>query len=78
MASEYVGYCSRNPIEGTWQDKSLSPVKRIKLKHDIKVNPPKIYIIYLKKVLGKAWFIYFIYQYIMIFVTSLKYKIMKK
>ena len=78
LASEYVGYCNSNPIEGTWQDESLPLIKRIKLKHDIKVHPPKMYIIYLKKVLGKKWIGYFIYQYIIIFVTSLKYKINKR
>lgn len=29
---EYVGVCNDNPIEGSWQDRSLGIVKRIKLK----------------------------------------------
>lgn len=77
LASDYVGYCSRNSKKNTWQDESLSPIKRIKLKHDIKFHEPKKYIIFLKKAFGRKWFVYFIYQYIMIFVTSFNYRIKK-
>ena len=77
LASDYVGYCSRNSKKNTWQDESLSPIKRIKLKHDKKFHVPKLYIIYLKRVFGRKWLAYFIYQYVYIFVTSFKYKIKK-
>lgn len=33
---EYVGVCNDNPIEGSWQDRSLGIVKRIKLKESFK------------------------------------------
>ena len=75
LASDYVGYCSRNSKKNTWLDQSLSPIKRIKLKHDKKFYPPKIYSIYIKKLFGKKWFAYFIYHYIMIFVTSFRYRL---
>lgn len=77
LASRYVGYCSQNSKKNTWKDESLSPIKRIKLKHGIKYHVPKLYIIYLKKILGKKWFAYLIYQYIKIFITSFKYQIKK-
>ena len=78
LASDYVGYCSSNSKKNTWQDESLSPIKRIQLKHDKKFHVPRIYIIYLKRVFGKKWFAFFIYQYVKIFVTSFNYKIKKK
>ena len=77
LASDYVGYCSSNSKKNTWQDESLSPIKRIQLKHDKKFHVPRIYIIYLKIVFGKKWFAFFIYQYVKIFVTSFNYKIKK-
>ena len=77
LASDYVGYCSSNSKKNTWQDESLSPIKRIQLKHDKKFHVPRIYIIYLKRVFGKKWFAFFIYQYVKIFVTSFNYKIKK-
>ena len=77
LASDYVGYCSRNSKKNTWQDESLSPIKRIQLKHDKKFHVPRIYIIYLKRVFGKKWFAFFIYQYVKIFVTSFNYRIKK-
>lgn len=77
LASDYVGYCSSNSKKNTWQDESLSPIKRIQLKHDKKFHVPRIYIIYLKKVFGKKWFVFFIYQYVKIFVTSFNYRIKK-
>ena len=77
LASDYVGYCSRNSIENTWENESLSPIKRIKLKQSIKCHEPKAYIIFLKKAFGRKWFAYFIYQYAKIFVTSFNYRIKK-
>ena len=77
LASDYVGYCSSNSKKNTWQDESLSPIKRIQLKHDKKFHVPRIYIIYLKRVFGKKWFAFFIYQYVKIFVTSFNYRIKK-
>ena len=77
LASDYVGYCSRNSQKNTWQDESLSPIKRIQLKHDKKFHLPRIYIIYLKKVFGRKWFAFFIYQYVKIFITSFNYRIKK-
>ena len=77
LASDYVGYCSRNSKKNTWEDESLSPIKRIKLKHGKKYCVPRLYIIFLKRELGSKWLPCFIYQYIKIFVTSFNYKIKK-
>ncbi len=79
LSSKYVGYCSRNSEKNTWKDESLSPIKRIKLKHNIKYLPPHLHLIYLKKLCGRSWltYLFFIGQYVMIFVTSFKYQINK-
>lgn len=78
LASKYVGYCTRNSKKNTWQDESLSPIKRIKLKHNIKFHPPQLYIIFLKKLFKRKWLAYFIFQYTKIFITSFKYQLNKK
>lgn len=79
LTSKYIGYCSRNSEKNTWKDESLSPIKRIKIKHDIKFQIPKLHIIYLKKLCRRSWlaYLYFIGQYVKIFVTSFKYQIKK-
>ncbi len=79
LASKYVGYCSQNSKKNTCNDESLSPIKRIKLKHNIKYQIPRLHIIYLKKLCKKRWlaYLYFICQYIKIFITSFKYQIKK-
>ena len=77
VASDYVGYCSRNNPKGTYFDPSLSISKRIKILHSTKNHPPKEYKIYLKEFFGNRWIIYFIYQYIRIVGTSMEYKLKK-
>lgn len=49
---KYVGRCNDNPTDGTWQDKSLSVGKRLKLKEGVKGLPFKDWFRYLKKNFG--------------------------
>lgn len=48
----FVGRCNDNPVNGTWQDKSLSIRKRLKLKEGKKGLPFKDWYRYLRKNFG--------------------------
>ena len=39
MLSRFAGKCNGNPVAGSWQDTSLSRIKRLKLKESIKGAP---------------------------------------
>ncbi|WP_160725767.1 glycosyltransferase family 2 protein [Bacillus sp. USDA818B3_A] len=75
VASDYVGTCSRNNIEGTWQDVSIPLFKRYKLLHNRTARPPKSYAYYCKIAYGKAWLYWFFIQYIWIAKTSIQHRI---
>lgn len=45
----YVGICERNKIEGTWEDRSLSLIKRIKLRESPKGLPIKEWFYFINK-----------------------------
>lgn len=49
---EYVGQCNDNPTEGTWQDRTLSIRRRLKLKEGKKGLPFKDWFRYLRKNFG--------------------------
>lgn len=49
VSSEYVGKCNKNPIDGTWEDQSLSLLNRLKKKESIKGSPFKQWFYYLYK-----------------------------
>ena len=51
-SDEFVGICHRNSIKGTWQDKELPLVKRLKLKESPKGAPAKQWFYFLKKNFG--------------------------
>lgn len=48
----FVGSCNDNPVTGTWQDKSLPRLKRIKLKESFKGLPFSNWFRYLRKNFG--------------------------
>lgn len=48
----YVGICNTNSVIGTWKDRSLSRVERIKKKESIKGAPFKEWFHFLKKNIG--------------------------
>lgn len=49
---KFVGRCNDNPVDGTWQDKSLSVGRRLKLKEGPKGLPFKDWFRFLKKNFG--------------------------
>lgn len=51
-SDEFIGICHRNSIKGTWLDKELSLVKRLKLKESPKGAPMKQWFYFLKKNFG--------------------------
>lgn len=48
----YVGQCQNNKREGTWNDRSLSRVQRIKKLNSVKGAPTKYWFYYLRKHFG--------------------------
>lgn len=50
--NEFAGSCNDNPTDGTWQDKSLPVLRRLKLKEGPKGLPFKDWFRYLKKNFG--------------------------
>lgn len=68
-SAEYVGICHKNLRENTWQDCTLSIIKRIKLKENPKGLPFKDWFYYLKKYFGiRKAFVWSIIPYIKIFL----------
>ena len=51
-SSAYIGLCENNSIKNTWQDTTLSRIKRIKLKENPKGAPLKPWFYFLKKNFG--------------------------
>lgn len=62
--SKYVGMCEDNPIEGTWQDKSLSAFKRWKLMQKRTAKPIKSDLHFYKKIFGVKGYVFVMKQYI--------------
>ncbi len=49
---EYIGICDNNPLDGTWRDRSLSVMKRIREKEGVKGVPTRQWFYFLKKNFG--------------------------
>lgn len=62
-SSSFVGTCEKNPVNGTWKDKSLPAIKRIKLMKAKRGQPRKSYKIYLQKWNKKNWILYYYKPY---------------
>lgn len=75
IASNYIGYCSRNSNENTWMDVNLPIFERFKLLNTIKGNPIKSYAHYCKKFYGFFWPIKVIKPYMGIIAGNLFMKI---
>lgn len=72
LAPGYLGTCSENSIEGTWEDTSLPMVVRMR-----KLNSPRgfqfhDYSIYLKRHRGPWWPVHLIWPYIKIILQSVR------
>lgn len=66
VASEYIGYCERNSIIGTWMDRSLSVRERIKRLHKRNGLPIKSQIHYYRKFEKQKWFLFVVKPYLII------------
>lgn len=69
IASDYVGYCSRNSIKNTWKDKGLSKKERLKKIRMPTGLPVKSWYIYTRKYGGILYFLWFIKPYIDILLS---------
>jgi len=78
IASGFVGACDRNSEKGTWKDPSLPIIERIRKKNQPNGLPWRSELIYLKKWFPFSWPYYFVRPYIVLIVTSLKYRVMNK
>ena len=52
VSRDYVGICCDNPVAGTWHDKSLGRIARIKKKETVKGDPAGPWFYYLRKHFG--------------------------
>ena len=52
VSRDYVGICCDNPVAGTWHDRSLGPIARIKKKETVKGDPAGPWFYYLRKHFG--------------------------
>jgi len=75
MAPGYLGTCTNNPVEGTWEDISLPMMDRFR-----KLNSPRgfqfhDYAIYLRRHRGPWWLGHLIWPYIKIVLETIKQKL---
>lgn len=64
IAPGYFGYCSDNPLSGTWRDSELPLKKRWKHLMSPKGAPPKEWLLYITRHFGWRWPFYAISPYI--------------
>jgi len=72
LAPGYLGTCSENSIEGTWEDTSLPMMERMR-----KLNSPRgfqfhDYSIYMRRHRGPWWPAHLVWPYIKIFIQSVR------
>lgn len=72
VAHSYIGFCSRNEIKGTWADRSLPFVKRIRAMHRKTGLPPRSHWHYCKKFYGYEAIFVFIRPYLSICKDSIR------
>lgn len=71
VATDYIGYCSRNSAVGTWWDSSLPLTERLKRMNKRTANPPKSNWHYARKYYGLLAGYKFIQPYLYVIKTSL-------
>lgn len=72
IAEDYVGYCERNKIKGTWKDTSLTRGERFKLVRRPTGLPIKSWFIYTMKYAGVLKGLWFVKPYLDILLNSNK------
>ena len=78
VAADYVGFCDRNSLKGSWRDQSVPFSERIKKKNSPTGQPYKSHKIFLLKWFPKFWLYYLWKPYVIIAITSLQYKMKNK
>jgi GT2 family glycosyltransferase len=64
VAPEYVGFCSRNEISGTWRDTALSLSRRWKVLTGPKGLPPREWRSFCRAHTGPLWLLFFLSPYL--------------
>lgn len=59
-----VGFCAPNSTFGTWEDKRISKLNRIRLIHSKKYMPLNVRVRFCKRHGGRAWIIYVVSGYL--------------
>jgi len=70
LAPGHVGTCVRNSDVGTWRDKTLPGVRRVRLLHSPKGAPPRSSARFLTRHGGPAWPIFFLTPYVRIAIEA--------
>lgn len=60
----FVGSCTRNPMEGSWRDRSLTRIERLKILRSPKGLPLREWIVYNRRNYGWRWPLYSLSPYI--------------
>jgi GT2 family glycosyltransferase len=71
VASGVIGYCSKNPVKGTFNDASLSLSQRWQAIISRKGLPPKSWLQFTRRHGGLLWPMYFVWPYFRVLVYSL-------
>lgn len=70
IAPDYVGYCSRNHVRGTWQDATLPFGVRLKKAVSPKGLPPLQWAVFARRHAGSLWFVYWLQPYLRLLLSS--------
>ena len=64
VATGFIGECTRNSLEGTYCDATLSPISRVKQMLQPKGLPMRQWKLMTKRHLGPFWFFFWLYPYV--------------
>ncbi len=71
IAPGYLGYCSKNAVEGSWRDTSLGLKKRLQRATSVKGLPIKEWKAFAKRYGGLLWPGYFLSPYVKIYLSEI-------
>ncbi len=71
VAPGIMGYCSQNPVQGTFNDKSLTLCQRWKAIMQRKGLPLRSWLHFTRRHGGLMWPIYFVWPYVRVVVSSI-------
>ncbi len=66
-----VGTCARNPIAGTWQDRSLPLRARLRKVLSPKGIPPREWLVFTRRHGGRLWPIYWVAPYVKLILNAM-------